>query len=298
VTTTAAVLLIPLLINTLLNFGTLLPQLIYWLTQLFQVLGIRKRRKSWGVVFNSQTGQPVPLAMVRIIDKRYNRVLEQAVTDNQGRYGFLVRVGTFYMTAAKSGFVFPSKEKSSTFYEKIYVGGDFKVAGKDQTVAYNIPLDPHMKPSAIISLWVFFIKFNRLLERLRVPLLIIGIIFSVIMMFVAFELIYLLSLIFYILLGILEYLRTRKARPYGVVTDTFNHPLEMTIVRIYKKENNRLIETDVTDRDGRFRFLVAPGVYYVVASKPGYIDFKSHLMYLQKEKTLVSTTIKLKKEEK
>mgnify|MGYP005845930881 CR=1 FL=1 len=298
VITTAAILLTPLLINTALSLGTLLPQLIFWLTQLLQLLGIRKRRKSWGVVFNSQTGQPISLAMVRIIDKRYNRVLEQAVTDNQGRYGFLVREGTFYITVSKSGFSFPPKAKTSSFYEKIYAGGDFKVAGKDQTVAYNIPLDPQVRPELIISLWVFLVKLTRFLEKLRLPLLVIGIIFAVTMMIVAFEAIYLLSLIFYILLGILEYLRTRKARPYGVVTDTFNHPLETVIVRIYQKENNRLIATDVTDRDGRFRFLVVPGVYYLSAAKPGFIDFKSHLMYLQKERTQVSTTIKLKKEEK
>ena len=72
----------------------------------------------------------------------------------------------------------------------------------------------------------------------------------------------------------------------------------MAIVRIYHKSNNRLVETDVTDKDGRFKFLVAPGVYYISATKPGYIDFKSHLMYLQKEQSMVTTSIKLKEEGK
>ena len=297
VTTTAAILLTPVAINTALALGTLWPQVLYWITQLMQVLGIRRRRKPWGVVFNSQTGQPVALAIVRIYDKKYNRLLEQSVTDIQGRYGFLAKPGTFYIVVSKSGFSFPSVNKTSSFYEKVYSGGDFKIAGAE-AVAFNVPLDPHTKPGLGINLWIWLVKINRFLQKLRLPLLVLGIVFAVIMIIVQFELIFVLSLVFYLLIGVLEYLRTRKARPYGIVTDTFNHPIELTIVRIYDKRTGRLMETDVTDRDGRYKFLVAPGIYYLTATKPGYIDFKSHLMYLQKERTLVSTNIKMRKEEK
>jgi len=221
-------------------------------------------------------------------------MLEQAVTDTSGRYGFLTKEGTFYITVAKSGYSFPSKVHT-TFYEKIYVGGEFKVAGKDQTVSYNIPLDPLTKAGALMGFWIGVVKFNQFLQKLRTPLLLIGLLINAILIIVSYNFVFILSLVFYILIAILEYLRTLKARPYGVVNDTFGNPLAMTIVRIYRKDSNRLIETDVTDKDGRFKFLVIPGVYYVSATKPGYIDFKSHLMYLQKEKTLVSTTIKLKK---
>jgi len=298
VTTTAAVLLAPVVANAIISFSSLLPQIFYWLTQLLQLLGIRKRAKPWGVIFNAETGQPIPLAMVRIYEIKYNRILERVVTDNQGRYGFLVKPGEFYITCSKTGFVFPSKDKKSTFYEKIYTGGNFKIADKDQTIAFNIPLDPTSSSKSIVNLWIWVTRINKLLQKLRVPLLILGIVFALIMMIVSFNILYVLSLGFYVLIGILEILRGKKARPYGVVTDTYNHPISLSIVRIYKKNNNQLIETDVSDNQGRFKFLVAPGIYYITATKPGYIDFKSHLMYLEKEKTLVSTTIKLKKAEK
>lgn len=298
VTTTAAILLAPVVANAIISFSSLLPQIFYWLTQLLQLLGIKKRAKPWGVIFNAETGQPLSLAMVRIYETKYNRILERVVTDNQGRYGFLVKPGEFYITCSKTGFIFPSKEKKSTFYEKIYTGGHFKIADKDQTVAFNIPLDPASSSKSIVNLWIWVTRINKLLQKLRLPLLILGIVFALIMMIIAFNFLYVLSLGFYVLIGILEILRSRKARPYGVVTDNYNHPMSLSIVRIYKKNNNQLIETDVSDNQGRFKFLVAPGVYYITATKPGYIDFKSHLMYLEKEKTLVSTTIKLKKIEK
>jgi len=295
VTTTTAILLAPVLANALISLSSLLPQLLYWLIQILQFLGLRKKAKPWGVVFNAETGQPLSLAIVRIYETKYNRLLERAVTDNQGRYGFLVKPGEFYITCSKAGFVFPSKEKKSTFYEKIYTGGNFKITDKNQSIAFNIPLDPQAGSQQLINFWIWIIRINKLLQKLRIPFLILGIVFALIMMIISFNMLYILSLIFYALIGTLEILRSKKARPYGVVTDVYSHPIDLAIVRIYKKNNNQLIETDVSDRQGRFRFLVATGIYYITATKPGHIDFKSHLMYLEKEKTLVSTTIKLKK---
>ena len=296
ITAAAAVLSIPTIINTALGLVNIFPQVLYWLTHMLQALGIRRRRKPWGVVFNSQAGQPIPWAIVRILETHYKRVLERSVTDSQGRYGFLVRPGIFYLKVQKSGFTFPPAKKTSTFYEKVYTGKKLKIASINEIVAFNIPLDPRAWSKSLINFWVGLVRFNRFLQKIHLPMLILGFIFALIMLFKTnFGLIFILSVVFYLLAGILEFLRTLKARPYGVVVDNYNHPIEMAIVRIYQKNNNRLVETDVTDRDGRFKFLVSPGTYYIIAAKPGYIDFKSHLMYLRKEKTMVSVTIKLEK---
>jgi hypothetical protein len=297
VVTSAAVLLAPIAINSAVSASSILPQLIYWFIQLLQAVGVRKRRKSWGLVYNSQTGQPVPLAIVKIFERRYNRVLEQMVTDAQGRYGFLTKPGEFYLTVSKAGFSFPPKEKTSSFYEKVYIGGPLKISAKNQSVAFNIPLDPTTGPQLSGRILVGLIRANKVLQKVRLPLLILGTIFAAVMIFVSYNIVYVLSLIFYFLIIALEILRGRKARPYGSVTDVFGHPLDLAIVRIYHKSTNRLIETDVSDSQGRFKFLVNPGVYYLTATKPGFLDFKSHLMYLEKERTLVSSTIKLKKVE-
>jgi hypothetical protein len=117
------------------------------------------------------------------------------------------------------------------------------------------------------------------------------------MLIINYNIVYVLSLVLYAFLWILEYFRTRRGRPYGITSDVFGHPLELAMVRIYQKKTNRLVATDVTDAEGRFHFLVNPGIYYLVATKPGYLDFKSHIMYLEKERTLVASNIKLKKVE-
>ena len=297
VTTTTALLLAPAIANVAIGLGNILPQLLYWFSQLLQLLGIRKRRKPWGLVFNSQTGQPVSLAVVRIYDKEYNRLLEQAVTDREGRFGFLAKPGTFYIVVRKSGFTFPSAYKVSSFFDKIYTGGNIELTGRDEAVTFNIPLDPQTKASTTFNFWVLLVKINRFLQRIRIPLLVIGTVFAVVMIITNYNIVYVLSLVFYAFLAILEYFHSRKARPYGIVSDVFGHPLEIAMVRIYEKKTNRMVATDVTDAQGRFHFLVNPGIYYLTATKPGYLDFKSHIMYLEKERTLVTSNIKLKKVE-
>ena len=296
VTATTALLVTPAAVNAAIGLGNILPQLIYWFTQLLQMIGIRKKRKPWGIVFNSQTGQPVSLATVKIYDKEYNRLLESSVTDRDGRFGFLVRPGTFYLVLAKGGFIFPSQYKVSGFFENVYTGGNINIATKDEgAIDLNIPLDPQAKASVIFTLWANLIKINRFLQKIRIPLMAIGVIFAVIMIITNYNIIYALSLALYGILFVIEYLQSKRSRPYGVVSDVFGHPLAISIVRIYSKKTDRLIATDVTDNQGRFKFLVVPGIYYMTAAKPGYIDFKSHIMYLERERTMVTTNIKLKK---
>jgi hypothetical protein len=61
----------------------------------------------------------------------------------------------------------------------------------------------------------------------------------------------------------------------GSVRDTEGKNIAKVIVRIFDKEYNKLLETQVTGRDGRYGFLVGPNVFYVTASKPGYATFRT-----------------------
>jgi streptogramin lyase len=295
VVVTSSLLAAPIIMNLGLSMISVWPQIFYFLTHLLQFLGLRRRRKPWGTVFNSQSGQPITYALVKIFDQEYNRLLETTVTDNEGRFGFLVKTGNFYVTVQKNGYNFPSETKVSGFFDSVYNGGTLKIDEKDKTVTLNIPLDPQSKVTFAYKFSVIIVKLNRIFSAIRVGLLVVGILLAITLMIFHINLLYILSLTFYILIAIWEYLRTRRARPYGVVTDFYGRPLETAIVRIYEKRSNRLIETDVTDIDGRFKFLVNPGVYYLTATKPEYTDFKSHIMYLEKERTMVSSDIKMKK---
>jgi hypothetical protein len=239
------------------------------------------------------------MAIVKIYNKEYNRLLESTVTDREGRFGFLTREGTFYLVVKKEGFNFPSEYKASNFYEHIYTGEIIEIKNNSkEAITFNIPVDPQVEPSAKYKMLIFLIKFVKFIRKIRIPLLILGMIFAVIMLIYVFHIVYVLSIVFYGFVILLDYLRTFNARPYGVVSDIYGHPIGMAIIRIYEKKHNRLIETDVADDQGRFKFLVKPGVYYLTAAKPGFVDYKSHVMYLEHEKTMVSSNIKMEKLQK
>jgi 5-hydroxyisourate hydrolase-like protein (transthyretin family) len=256
---------------------------------------LRRRRKPWGTVFNSQTGQPIPYATIKLFDKEYDRLIETAVTDTDGRFSFLVKKGEYYLTAQKPNYAFPSQHKVSEYFEHLYTGGTIHIGPKDESITYNIAIDPKMKLNNSYKLMVSLIKISRALNRLRVILLAIGLLLAIFLTIKDFNLFYILSVCFYILVGIWEIFNLRRARPFGVVTDAYGEPIDMAIVRIYEKRRNRLVETDVTDKEGRFKFLVNPGIYYVTAIKPNFLEFKSNIMYLEKERTVVSVNIKMKK---
>ena len=45
-----------------------------------------------------------------------------------------------------------------------------------------------------------------------------------------------------------------------------------TVVRLFEPTYNKLVETVLTDRLGRYAFLVGPSEYYVTYTKPGYAE--------------------------
>lgn len=81
------------------------------------------------------------------------------------------------------------------------------------------------------------------------------------------------------LLLIIEAVYLAKSRgAWGVVFDSKDKkPLQGAIVRVFLEENNKMLETKVTDAEGRFSFLVKPGNYYLDVTKQNY-RFPSKLL--------------------
>lgn len=293
ITTTTALTLIPTAVNIGIGLVNLVPNFFYWLTQFLQFWGLRRRRKPWGVVFDSQTGQPMPLAIVRIFEKQYHRLMETAVTDRQGRYGFLPKAGIFYLTCQKPAYTFPSRIQDSSFYENLYLGGEFTTQ-ENQAITFNIPLDPLVESVKHLNLVIFFVKLNRFLRKIHLPLLILGFLIAFYSLLLTSELLYLLSMVFYTLMVALEYLRGLRLRPYGIVIDPAGQPLAMVIVRLYTSQG-RLRGTEVTDSLGRFRFLAVPGAYYLTAIKPGYQGLKTKIITWKQQEGLFALDLRLEK---
>ncbi len=116
-----------------------------WLLGLLTLVGLRKKRRYWGTVYDSVTKQPLDPVIVSLVDVATGRTVEQAITDLMGRYGFLVLAGTYIIKVEKTHYAFPSKESagnSDEIFDNLYHGQPITIASPSDVVSPNIPMDP------------------------------------------------------------------------------------------------------------------------------------------------------------
>ncbi|MFA5128971.1 MAG: Ig-like domain-containing protein [Patescibacteria group bacterium] len=80
----------------------------------------------------------------------------------------------------------------------------------------------------------------------------------------------------------------KRRKGWGIVYHSLSKmPVDLAIVRLYEKVTNRLVQTRVTDKEGRFAFFVQPGQYFIKVVKPNFAfpsnfvkDIKEDVKYL------------------
>lgn len=267
-------------------------------------LSFSKKRKPWGVVFDSTTGRPIKGAIVRIFSREFDKLRESLVTDTGGRFGFLIDIGDYYVVAQKPGFVFPSKLITTAVisqYHNIYRGETIKVKERREGILnINIPVDPESgQVSKRRLLWLRILNYiGVFLEKINVPLLIAGTIISwAILVFEPKLLNYTILFVYLILLLLKVFLFRGIRRSWGEVLDEkTNKPIEQALVRVFNLSLGVLAATRVTNKDGQFTSLISPGEYYLVVSKPGYSTYQTKPIKVLKERAILRMTIKLIKE--
>jgi len=95
-------LLVVLIYPTVITIGALVLHLVLFL--LFRKLIVPPKPKSWGIVSDEQSKQPISYAVVRIFETKFNKLLETQVTDGKGRYAFLVGKNEYQLLTEKNGY--------------------------------------------------------------------------------------------------------------------------------------------------------------------------------------------------
>ncbi len=129
-------------LEALSNFWLIFQRFIY---SLLTLLGLRKKRKVWGTVYDSQTKQPLDPAIVTLYNALNREKIEESITDLAGRFGFLGGPGKFYLTAEKTHYRFPSQNVTGAndgIYEQLYHGEIFEISPQSDVWSPNIPMDP------------------------------------------------------------------------------------------------------------------------------------------------------------
>jgi hypothetical protein len=116
----------------------------------------KKSLPKWGKIFDCESKKPLGKAVARIFSSEYGRMLEYYVTDNYGRYGFLVRNNKYYVTGDKDGYqtaktsiIDLTKEKESEILARDL--GLVKDTSDKQGTACEVEVKPPETATEIIS---------------------------------------------------------------------------------------------------------------------------------------------------
>lgn len=277
-------------------WGVAFPFLRYLFFQPLLLFGLRKR-KGWGEVYNSLTKRPIDLATVRLIEADGGRVMRSRVTDAQGRYLFNVGPGKYKIEIIKDGFVFPSRFLANVASDgrmlDIYHGELIDVTENDAVVTPNIPLDPvgvHKTPKRV--------KMEKYLRAFQHFISLGGIVMTLFSIYVspAWYLLVFLFLHLGLYLLFLRLLKPKKPEGWGLVYDADSKkPIDRVIARLFSRQYNKLISTEITDKKGRYAFLVGPSDYYITFEKEGYEGAKKDVKVEGENEQLVKEKIAIKK---
>jgi hypothetical protein len=284
---TAAIGLLPILANLVGGIPAALHAVNYGFSLTVEALGIRRRRKSWGRVYDSTNGKGIDTAVIRLYDQKEMMLRGTMITDIKGKYYFSADPGVYAISVSKDGYIFPTEifakygiqsfNKGASRNNNQYVGQPINIDAKTNYLNIDVPMDP-VKPniSTFFKIKIFgkdlFNYFLIGLPYIVIPALIIG---SVLSIFTAVvrptEYNIILSIVYVTLTAIYILSRYLKSAHAGMVLDkTTKEPISGVMISLFEKEHNNLKETRITDRYGRFSINAPKGHYYLKAQKSDY----------------------------
>ena len=236
---------------------------------LLGLLGLKKKNKPWGTVYDSVTKRPIDPAYVTILANQ--EAIATAITDIDGRYGFSLLDGNYTLKADKTHYRFPSSQLNGRIndemYDNLYFGDLFHVLA-GEVINKNIPLDP------VSFDWNEFVKgkgdyFKLFTSReiLRSKIIhyiyMAGFIMSIFYLIFYPSILNILVPILYLAINFFGRYWTGKHKVVSIKNAVTNEPISFAIVRIFYADLDQEIKRVVADMVGRFYLLVRPGTYYL-----------------------------------
>ena len=252
------------------------------LNGLLVFLGIKRKARPWGTVYNAVTKEPLAFAKVGLLGPD-RRVLETHITDRAGMYGFLADTAMglnseneFQIEPAKEGYAFPSEKitgrSDSILYPNVYNGGTISVR-KDDPIAFDIPLDPTKRADEFWPEKPVTGAFHNLFARIS------GAIFWIALIAVPAN--YLLNpnnlnlamLIVFAGLNMLIFVGDLRQHPYGIILDEASEtPLPYVLITLHEESSGVRKAFTVSDIRGRYFLLSDKGTFKLSAFSPAHIQ--------------------------
>jgi hypothetical protein len=261
---------------TSITFSDLWLNIIRFFGLLFGAWGLKRKERPWGTVYDSITKRPLDPVYVSLINSETGKEVSGAITDIDGRYGFLVLPGKYRIEAKKTNYIEPSvKMKGKLFdevYSDLYFGEDINVTEEGQIISKNIPMD------SLSFDWNEFAKtkmnVNKFIRQRDITWAkISGIIFFIGAIVAAIALIaapapynYIIAGL-YVLAYILNYIVFKNKKSGTLTEKSTGAPLSFAIVKIFREGEDIPLTKKIADKFGAYYALVPSGKYYITVDK-------------------------------
>ncbi len=238
------------------------------------ILGLKKRNRPWGTVYDSVTKQPIDPAYIVLKNLKTGKE-EISITDLDGRYGFLVSKGIYILNANKTNYLFPSKklagQTADVLYNNLYFGEELNIEDPSILLSKNIPLDPlkfdwNEFTKGQKKLMKFYSEKEKLIRIITDWLFRIGFLISLLSLFLVSAPYNLIIFGLYLVIYSLRKIGLRQ-KALGSLIEKNGNPLSFAIIRIFDAELKVEITHKVANKIGRYYCLVNKGKYYIKIEK-------------------------------
>ncbi len=233
-------------------------------------LGLKKKSRPWGTVYDAVTKRPIDPAYVSVSRVAGGQEITSAITDIDGRYGFFLTAGEYLLSAGKTHYRFPSvtlkgKERDE-LYSDLYFGEPIRVEG-EEVVNKNIPLDPvgfDWNEFAKLKSEFFKVYSRKEIKRQHIftSLYVIGFLVSVGSFILTPSWFDIATIFIYIGLFILQSFWTARHRPVQIRRKESGEPVPFAIIRFFLPGLVSEVRSVVADELGRFFTLLRPETYF------------------------------------
>jgi hypothetical protein len=223
----------------------------------------RRKKKPWGVLYDSFTKNPLSGGLVRLLSEAGN-FIDMEITGNSGAFSFVPRAGKYKLEALKAGYAFPSQQvvgEKDGEYDHLYRGEAIEVFEDQPVVESSVPLDPKEIAEGA--------KIQRLFRKhgpaANMSILIGGLVLSGIA-YLAVPAVYnqIVAGFYVVTLSLVTAGTVRTERTWGVVKDEAGNSVEAVALSLVEVASGRLVKRRLTNEQGRYQFVAPKGQYKVL----------------------------------
>jgi len=240
-------------------------------------LGVKKKQRKWGTVYDSTTKRPIDPVYVSLINIETNEEVDSAITDLDGRYGFVAVPGKYKIVAEKTDYTFPSKKMENRnfdeVYNDLYFGEEITVGSEGDLIIKNIPMDSNsfnwneFAKAKLLDVNSFIKEKDIVWAKVSKAFFFIGTIASVLtMIFVPNPYNYIIVGLYVIAYSV-NYFILKKKESGKIKENSTGIPLSFAIVNIFREGVESPMMKKVTDKYGKYYALVPNGTYFVKVEK-------------------------------